>query len=71
MLKILKDIKKGAWAKVVQFDETGNVYMSHLYYNQIGRSFYLANNRRGVQRKSITKRTAEYYVRKTLELKND
>ncbi len=69
MIKLLKDIKKGAFAKVIQFDKDGNLEMTQLHYNALRKKFYLSNDKRGITRKSITGREAEDLVLKTLHLK--
>lgn len=71
MLKLLKNIKKGAYAQVIQFDKDKNLCMTQLHYNSIRKKFYLSRDKRGLIRRSISKAEAEELILKTLYLKKD
>lgn len=69
MISILKQIKRGAYAIVIDFDKDKNLQSTQLHYNPIKRKFFLSVDARGVQRRSITTKQAAKRVLDTIFIK--
>ena len=69
MLKLLKDVKKGSYVRVIVFDKEKNLTTTQLRYNKLGRKFYLTNSNSSVWQKRITGKVATKLILQTLQIK--
>jgi len=69
MRHLLKLIKSGRYANIVQFDKNGNLYMRQLRWNETRHKFFICDDKRGLHRHTIGKKEAIDLLTKTLYLK--
>lgn len=70
MHKLLKQLKKGKYANIIEFDKFGNAIKLQLRHNKLRRKFYLSKDKRGLFRNSITGRQALRLLLRTIWFKN-
>ena len=66
---MLKEVKKGAYLRVIIFDKDKNITTSQLRYNTLGRKFYLTKSINSVWQKRITGKVATRLILQTLQIK--
>ena len=68
MRNYLKKIRAGGYARIIQYDKHGNIFMRQLRWNEDSHKFFICDDKRGLQRQTIGKREAVELLTKTLYL---
>ena len=68
MKNMLKLIKNGAYANVVDYDKHNNLITTQLRFNNVSHRFYLSDDERGYVREVITRKEAMRRISHTLYL---